>query len=117
MDVREDTTLRDGDARQELVQFLVVTDRQLKMSRYDSGLLVVAGSVSGQLENFGGEIFHDGGEVDGSAGTDTFGVISLPQQSVYTTDWKLKTGTVRTGLCLSLHFAAFTASRHADDKI
>ena len=32
----------------------------------DTGLLVVAGGVTSQLEDFGGEILKDSSEVDGS---------------------------------------------------
>ena len=34
------------------------------MTRRDPGLLVVAGGVTGELENLGGEVLEDGGEVD-----------------------------------------------------
>ena len=51
LDVGQDTSLGDGDTGQELVQLLVVTDGELKMSWDDSGLLVVSGSITGQLEN------------------------------------------------------------------
>ncbi|GBP03447.1 hypothetical protein EVAR_91015_1 [Eumeta japonica] len=56
----------DRHAAKELVQLLVVAYRELKMSRDDPGLLVVARRVTGQLEHLGGEIFHNGGQVDGS---------------------------------------------------
>jgi hypothetical protein len=36
------------------------------MTRDDTGLLVIAGSVTSQLENFGCEILKNGSEVDGS---------------------------------------------------
>lgn len=49
MDVWEDTTLGDGDVAEELVQFLIVADRELEMTWDDTGLLVVASSVASQL--------------------------------------------------------------------
>ena len=49
---------------QKLVQLLVVSDGKLKMARNDTGLLVVAGSVTGQLKNLGSEVLKDGSEVD-----------------------------------------------------
>ena len=51
VDVGEDTTLGDGDVAKELVQLLIVTDSELKMTRDDTGLLVVASGVTGQLKN------------------------------------------------------------------
>ena len=52
VDVRQDTARRDRDRTQQLGQFLVVSDGQLDVSRYDSGLFVVSGSVPGEFENF-----------------------------------------------------------------
>ena len=52
VDVRQDATTRNRDRPQQLGQFLVVSDGQLDVSRYDSGLLVVSGGVTGEFENF-----------------------------------------------------------------
>ncbi|XP_058839714.1 late histone H2B.L4-like [Topomyia yanbarensis] len=51
------------------------------MTGDDSGLFVIAGSVSCQLQYFGGKIFHYSCQVDGCSGTDTFSIVSLPQQT------------------------------------
>lgn len=64
MNVWKDTTLGDGNVSQELVQLLIVADGELKVTWNDTGLLVVAGSVSGQLEDLSGEVLKDGSEVD-----------------------------------------------------
>ena len=112
LDVRQDTTLGNGNAGQQLVQLLVVTNGQLKVTRNDSRLLVIAGSVAGQLENFGGQVLHDGGQVDWGAGTDTFSVVALAQQTVDSADRELQTSSAGPALRLSLNFASFTASRH-----
>lgn len=66
MNVGEDTTLGDGDVTQKLVQLLIVTDGELQVTRNDTGLLVVTGGVSSQLENFSSEVLEDGSQVDGS---------------------------------------------------
>ena len=86
VDVREDTTLGNSDVTQKLVQLLVVSDGKLKMSGDDTGLLVVTGGVTGQLENLSSEILENGSKVDGSAGTDTLGVVALAEKTVNTTD-------------------------------
>jgi hypothetical protein len=93
VDVGQDTALRDGHAGEKLVQLFVVSDGELQVARYDSGLLVVAGSVSGQLENLSAQVLEHSGQVDRRAGTDTSCVVSLAQQSVNTTDRELKTGS------------------------
>lgn len=53
MDLGQDTTLRDGNTTEELVQLFVVSDSELQVSGNDSGLLVVSGSVTSQFEDFG----------------------------------------------------------------
>lgn len=64
MDVWQDTTLSNGDVTEKLVQFLVVTDGELKVARDDTGLLVVTSGVASQLEDFSCEILKHGSEVD-----------------------------------------------------
>ena len=54
LDVGQHTSLGDGHALEELVQFLVVADGQLKVAGVDPLLLVVSGSVAGQLKNLSG---------------------------------------------------------------
>ena len=76
VDVWQDTTAGDGDGGQELAELLVVPDGELDVPWDDPGLLVVPGGVSGQLEDLGGEVLKDGGEVDWSAGSDSGGVLS-----------------------------------------
>lgn len=112
LDVGQDTTLGDGDARQELVQLFVVADGQLQVTGDDAGLLVVAGGVTGQLEDFSGQVLHDGGQVNGGTGTDALGVATLAEHTVDTTDRELESGPARTGLGLSLDLASFAATRH-----
>jgi hypothetical protein len=114
LDVGQDTTLSDGDTRQELVQFFVVTDGQLQVTRDDPSLLVVTSGVTGQLENFSGQVLHDGSQVDWSSGTNALGVATFAEHTVDTTDGELKSGAARTGLGLSLNFASLSASRHVE---
>jgi len=112
LDVGQDTTLSDGHSVEKFVQLFVVTDGQLEMTGDDPGLLVVTSSVTGQLENFSSQVLHDGRQIDWSAGTDTFAVVAFAQHAMDTTDGELESGTARTGLGLSLHFASFPTARH-----
>ena len=112
LDVGQHTALSNGDTRQELVQFFVIADGELQVTRDDSGLLVVARSISCQLENLGGEVFHDGGQVDGSAGTAAFSVVSLSEHTMDTADGELESSAAAAGLCLCLGFSSFASSRH-----
>lgn len=64
MNVGKNTALGDSDVAQKLVQLLIVTDGELEMTGDDTGLLVVTGGVTSQLENFSSEIFKDGSQVD-----------------------------------------------------
>jgi hypothetical protein len=91
VDVGQDTTLGDGDVSQELVQLLIVADGELKVTGDDTCLLVVTGSVTGELENLGSQVLEDGSQVDGSTGTDTLGVVALAEETVDTADGERET--------------------------
>jgi hypothetical protein len=112
LDVGEDTSLGNGDSSQQFVQFFVVTDGQLQVTGDDPGLLVVTGGVTGQFKNLSCQVFHDGGQVDGCSSSDTFGIVSLAEKTMDTTNGELKSSTAGSALCLSLDFASFTTSRH-----
>src|SRR6218665_1282133 len=105
LDVRQHTALSDRHARQQLVQLLVVPDRQLQVARDDPRLLVVASSVSGQLKHFGRQVFHHGCQVHGSTGAHSLRVVPLPQQTVDSTNGELQTGSPRTALRPFPHFS------------
>jgi len=92
VNVGEDTTLGDGDVSEKLVQLLVVPDGELEMTGNDTGLLVVAGSVTGQFEDLSSEVLKDGSEVDRGTGTDTLSVVALAEKTVDTTDGESETG-------------------------
>ena len=112
LDVGEDTTLGNGDSREKFVQFLVITDGELEMTGDDPGLLVVTGSVASQLEDLSGEVLHDGGQIDGGSGTNTGGVVTLPQETVDTAHGELESSTAGAGLGLGLNFSSLTTSGH-----
>ena len=116
LNVWQDTALSDGHTGQQLVQLLVVTDGELQMSRDDSRLLVISRRVAGQLEHFGGQIFHNGCQIDGRASSHSLRVVALAKQTMNSADWELQSGSARTALRLSLHFASLAASRHIDDR-
>jgi len=69
VDVGEHAALCNGDTAEQLVELLVVADGELQVSGDDPGLFVVAGRVSGELEDLGDEVLEDGSEVDRGAGT------------------------------------------------
>ena len=110
LDVGEDTTLGDGDSRQQLVQFLVVPDGQLQVTGDDPGLLVVASGVACQLEHLSGQVFHHSSQVHWCASTNALGVVALAQVTVDTSYGELQTSTAGTSLGLSLGFASLSAS-------
>lgn len=114
LDVGQHTTLSDGDTGQQLVQLLVVPDGKLQVTGDDPRLLVVPGSVAGQLEDLSCEVFHDSSEVDGSSGSDTLGVVALAEETVDTSDGELESRTGRSGFGLGSGFASFASARHVD---
>ena len=90
LDVWQYTTLSNGHTRQQFVQLLVVADGQLEMTWDNPGLLVVSGSVTGQLEYFSGQVFQHCSQVDWGSSTDSLGIVSFSQQTVDTSDWELE---------------------------
>lgn len=98
MDVGEDTTGCDSNTSEQLVEFLIIADCELDVTRNDTGFLVVTSSVSSELKNFGGEVLHDGSHVDGSTGSNTVGVTALAEETMDTTDGELKAGLAGTRL-------------------
>ena len=114
LDVGEDTALGDGHTGKQLVQLLVVTDGQLEVTGDDPGLLVVTGSVASQLEDLSCQVLHDGGHVDWGSSANTLSIVSLPQKTMDTSNWELKSGPAGPRLCLSLNFSSFAAARHVD---
>jgi hypothetical protein len=89
VNVGQDTTLCNCDVSEKLVQFLIVADGELEMTRDDTGLLVVAGGVTSQLEDFGRKVFEDSCEVDGSTGTNTLSIVAALEHTMDTTDGEL----------------------------
>lgn len=114
VDVWKDTTLCDSDMAQQLVQLLIVSDGELKMPGNDTGLLVVTGGVSGQLENFGSQVLENGSQIDGSTSSNSLGVVALPQESMNSADWKREAGFGRSRLRVlaAAGLAAGFASSH-----
>lgn len=96
MNVGQDTTLCDCDMTQKLVQFFIVSDGKLQVSRNDTSLLVVSGGVASQFEDFGSEILKHGCKIDGSTSTDSLGIVAFSEKSVNTTDWECETSLGRS---------------------
>ena len=114
VDVGEHTTGSDGGSAEELVELLVVADSKLNVAGSDAALLVVAGCVSGELEDLSAEVLKDGGHVDGGTASNAGGVAALLQVAGHTADRELKSCLGRAGSALSLLLAAssFSFSRH-----
>ena len=114
LDVGENTTLGNGDTGKELVQLLVVADGQLEVAGDDAGLLVVTGSIAGQLEDLSSQVLHDGSQVDGGTSANTVSVVTLAEETVDTSNGELESSTAGAGLCLALGLASFTTSGHVE---
>ena len=82
------------------------------MTGDDPGFLVVTGSVAGQLEDLSSQVLHNGSQVDWCSGTDSFGVVSLAEESVDTTYGELETRSGRSRFWLGSSFASFATARH-----
>ena len=113
LDVGQHAALSDGHSAQQLVELLVVADSQLQVTGDDPGLLVVAGSVSSQLQDLSGQVLQHSRQIDGGSGTDTLSIVAFTQMPVNTTDGELEPGPGGAGLCLSAGFASgFSSTTH-----
>jgi hypothetical protein len=112
VDVRKDTSGRNGHTAEELVEFLVVLDRQSNVAGDDTALLVVAGSVTSEFQDLGAEVLEDSRKVDRGTGTHTGSVLALTKVTADTTDGELKTslGRSRGGLLLAAAALALSSS-------
>ena len=105
------------------------------MAGDDPGLLVVPGSVAGQLEDLGGQVLHHGGQVDRGSSANPLGVVTLAekpgQNERNNREWRvgrdhspvdaahreLETSAAGPGLGLHLGLATFTTAGHCEDSL
>ena len=116
VDVGKNTTLGNGDTAEELVELLVVAHGKLNVTGHNAGLLVVAGSVTGKLEDLSSEVLKDGSKVHRGTGTDTGSELTLLQEAADTGHGELKSGlgALAHGLSgvSSTSLSSFSFSRH-----
>ena len=91
MDVGQNSSGRDGDSSQKLVELLIVLDGKGDVPGDDAGLLVVASGVSRKLEDLCAEVLEDGGEVNPGTLPNALGVAALLQVPANTGNGELKT--------------------------
>ena len=107
IDVGEDATLGNGHSAQKIVEFLIVPHSKLDVTRDDPDLLVVPGSVPGQLEDLGSEVLHDGREEDRSPTSDPLAVVSLAEMAMDPSNRELESGPAGSRLRLGFDFGGF----------
>ncbi len=110
LDVGQNTSLSNGNLAEKLVQLFVIPDGKLEMSGVDSLLLVVTGSVAGQLQDLSSKVLHDCGKVHWSSTSNALSVVAILQETVDTTDGELESSTVGTRLALGTSLATFSTS-------
>lgn len=95
VDVGEHTAGGDGNAAEQLVELLVVADGELKVPRDDALALVVTGGVSGELEDLGAQVLHNGSHVHGGTTPEAWGEAHVANVSANATDRELQAGAGR----------------------
>lgn len=110
LNVWQNAPLRDGNTRQQLVQFFIISNGQLKVTRNDSWLFVVPCSVSSQFKHFCCQIFQDSSKVHRSTTTNSICIIAFAKKSMDTTNWKLKTGFRWSRFWLVLYLASLSST-------
>jgi hypothetical protein len=94
VDAGKNTALRDGHVLEDLAQFLIVEDGQLEVARVDN-LLVVPGSVAGELHDLGSQVLQDSSHVDCGTLPSAGGVVSLLELLQYPCNRKHNTSLSR----------------------
>ena len=112
LDVGKNTASGDGDARHQLVQLLVVSDGQLKVTGDDPDLLVVTGSVASQLKDLGSQVLQDSGKEDGSSRSNAAGIASFLQDALDSSDWELELRFGTLADLLGSDLSSFAFSGH-----
>ena len=110
MNVWKDTSGGNGNSSKKLVELLVVLDGEGKVTWDNTALLVIAGSVSSELENLSAEVLENSRQVDRGTSTHSSGILALTKVTADTTDWELKTSLGRGGGGLLLTAASLTLS-------
>lgn len=75
MDVRDDTTTSNGGL-DESIQFFITTNGELQVTGCNTLDLQVLAGISSQFQDFGGQVFEDGGRVDSRGSTDTVSLVN-----------------------------------------
>jgi hypothetical protein len=110
MNVGQDTTGRDRDAAEQLVQFLIVANGERNVPWHDTGLFVVTGGVTGQFENLSAQILEHGRQIHGSARPHAGRVFALSEIPTDTTHGELQAGLGRGRSALLVSTTAFSFS-------
>ena len=117
VDAGQDTTRGDGHLAEELGEFFIIANSQLDVAGDDPLLLVVLGSVTGQLEDLSDEVLEDSSHVDRGTSSNATCIASLLQVTSDTTNGELKTSLgasalSRTRLLCNLTATTFTFTGH-----
>ena len=79
--------------------------------------MVALKSIASQLKDLSRQVLHDSSHVDGGTSSNTFGIVSLAEKTVDTSNGELESSTAGPRLCLSLNLSSFATSRHDDDLL
>ena len=90
VNVGQHTTVRDGDSAKELVELLVIADGKCQVTGCDPGLLVVASSVSSELEHLSAHVLHDSSQVHRSSASNPLAVATQLEVTVDTSHRELQ---------------------------
>merc|ERR1719347_2458905 len=114
LNVGENSALSNGHTGQQLVKFFVITDGELQMPRDYSGLLVVSGSVTSQLQHFGSQVLHDRSKIHRSASSYSLCVLPFTEQPVDSSDGELEAGSAGSRFDHPLTLSSFAATGHSE---
>ena len=103
VDAGQHTTVGNGYTAEQLAELLIVADGQLDVTGHNTGLLVIAGSVSSKLQDLSSQVLEDSSQVHRCTSSDSLSILALLEVPVDML-------TLRRILPLSYHSGKFTSA-------
>lgn len=92
MNIRQYTSIGNSNTTKKLVKFFVVSYRKLDVARDNSCLLIITSGITGEFENFSGEVLHYCGKINGRSSSNPVSISTFAKKTMDTANWELKSG-------------------------
>lgn len=106
LDVWKDAPLRDCHALLQFVQFIIMANSHLDVSRNYSRLPVVSSSISSQFHDFSCQVLENCSQVNWCARAYTISIVASAEHTMNSAHWKVQTALLERAFDLSLTLRA-----------